>query len=45
MQQIGVPSWLSVDSDKLEGVFKAFPDRTDIANDVNESLIVELYSR
>jgi len=29
----------------MEGTYKAAPDRSEIANDVNESLIVELYSR
>jgi small subunit ribosomal protein S4 len=43
--QIGIPSWVSVDIKKMEGVFKSAPDRSDIAADVNESLIVELYSR
>ncbi len=44
-EQIGMPAWVAVDSKKMEGTFKALPDRSDIANDVNESLIVELYSR
>jgi small subunit ribosomal protein S4 len=44
-EQGGFPSWVSVDKTKLEGVFKQAPDRSDIAADVNESLIVELYSR
>lgn len=44
-EQIGMASWVSVDSKKMEGIFKSVPDRSDIANDVNESLIVELYSR
>jgi small subunit ribosomal protein S4 len=44
-EQIGLPSWVSVDSKKMEGTFKAAPDRSEIAQDVNESLIVELYSR
>ncbi|HJU70712.1 MAG TPA: 30S ribosomal protein S4 [Paucimonas sp.] len=44
-EQIGIASWVSVDAKKMEGVFKSMPDRTEIANDVNESLIVELYSR
>ncbi|WP_334187892.1 30S ribosomal protein S4 [Noviherbaspirillum sp.] len=44
-EQTGMPTWVSVDSKKMEGVFKSMPDRTEIANDVNESLIVELYSR
>jgi small subunit ribosomal protein S4 len=44
-EQSGMPSWVNVDSKKMEGTFKSMPDRTEIANDVNESLIVELYSR
>jgi len=44
-EQSGMPSWVSVDAKKMEGTFKALPDRSEIANDVNESLIVELYSR
>jgi small subunit ribosomal protein S4 len=44
-EQNGMPSWVTVDSKKMEGVFKQAPDRADIAGDINESLIVELYSR
>ena len=44
-EQVGMPSWVSVDAKKMEGVFKATPDRSDVAHDVNEHLIVELYSR
>lgn len=44
-EQIGMPSWVSVDAKKMEGTFKSMPDRSEIAMDVNESLIVELYSR
>lgn len=44
-EQTGFPSWVSVDKTKMQGTFKSVPDRTDIANDINESLIVELYSR
>ena len=44
-EQVGMPSWVSVDSKKMEGTFRSFPERNEIANDVNESLIVELYSR
>lgn len=44
-QQIGQVSWVSVDTTKLEGVFKKAPDRDEISGDINESLIVELYSR
>jgi len=44
-EQGGMPSWVAVDAKKFEGTFKAMPDRADIAGDINESLIVELYSR
>jgi small subunit ribosomal protein S4 len=44
-EQSGFPSWVEVSKDKLEGKFKALPDRADVAQDVNESLVVELYSR
>jgi len=44
-EQAGFPLWVSVDAKKFEGTFKSMPDRTDIAGDINESLIVELYSR
>jgi len=45
LQQTGFPSWVSVDTTKMEGIFKQVPDRTDVAQDINESMIVELYSR
>ena len=44
-KQIGFPAWVEVSIDKAEGVFKKTPDRDEFAADVNESLIVELYSR
>jgi len=40
-----VPAWIDVDFDKMEGVFKAAPDRDELPPDINESLIVELYSK
>jgi small subunit ribosomal protein S4 len=40
-----VPAWLEVDPKKLEGVFKAYPDRNELSAEINESLIVELYSK
>ena len=43
--QRGEPEWIQVDSDKLEGVFKAVPDRQDLSSEINENLIVELYSK
>lgn len=39
------PSWVEVDSKKFSGVFKAVPDRADLPSDINEALIVELYSK
>nr|WP_231691530.1 30S ribosomal protein S4 [Alcaligenes faecalis] len=42
---IGLPQWVEVDAAKLSGVFKQAPDRADVAQDINESLVVELYSR
>ena len=44
-KQIGFPDWIEVSVEKAEGVFKKVPDRDEFAADVNESLIVELYSR
>ena len=41
----GFPSWVEVDSKNFKGVFKALPDRAEIATDVNEQLVVELYSK
>ena len=43
--QVGMPAWVDVNVDKAEGVFKKTPDRDEFAADINESLIVELYSR
>ena len=42
---IGLPAWVSVDLAKMEGTFKKAPDRDEFGADINESLIVELYSR
>lgn len=42
---IGLPAWVAVDGSKLEGVFKKAPDRDEFGAEINESLIVELYSR
>jgi small subunit ribosomal protein S4 len=41
----GFPAWVQVDATKMEGVYKKAPDRDEFASDVNESLVVELYSR
>ncbi|QLI81938.1 30S ribosomal protein S4 [Chitinibacter sp. FCG-7] len=42
---IGFPSWVQVDSKKMEGVFKNMPERSDLSSDINESLVVEFYSK
>lgn len=39
------PSWVDVDAKKFSGVFKSQPDRSDLPSDINEALIVELYSK
>ena len=44
-EQRGFSEWVSVDTKKLEGVFKQRPERADLPPDINESLIVELYSK
>ena len=44
-ESIGLPDWVSVDATKLEGTFKKVPDRDQFGAEINESLIVELYSR
>ena len=44
-QQVGMPAWVEVNADKAEGTFKKVPDRDEFGSDINESLIVELYSR
>jgi len=44
-QQVGLPAWVEVSVEKAEGTFKSVPDRDQFAADINESLIVELYSR
>ncbi|MGP1947136.1 MAG: 30S ribosomal protein S4 [Arsenophonus sp. NC-PG7-MAG3] len=45
VEQREKPSWLEVDAVKMEGVFKYIPERTDLSADINEHLIVELYSK
>jgi small subunit ribosomal protein S4 len=40
-----VPEWLEIDAQNMAGVVKAYPDRADMSAEINESLIVELYSK
>lgn len=44
-EQYGFVDWVDVDSKAMKGVFKRIPDRSDLPADINEHLIVELYSR
>lgn len=44
-EQFGLPEWLEVDAKALSGTFKSIPERDDLAMDINENLVVELYSR
>ena len=44
-EQMGMAGWVEVDAKKLEGTFKAVPERDELSSEINESLIVELYSK
>lgn len=44
-ESLSFPEWVSVEPKEFKGTFKQVPDRADVARDINESLIVELYSR
>ncbi|MFN2360277.1 MAG: 30S ribosomal protein S4 [Marinobacter sp.] len=38
-------SWVEVDASKMSGVYRSVPERTELPADINENLIVELYSK
>ncbi len=44
-EQYGFPVWLDVDTQKMQGVFKSHPDRSELGSEINEQLVVELYSK
>ena len=44
-EQYGFPDWVDVNASKMEGVFKTVPEREELPADVNEQLVVELYSK
>ena len=44
-EQYGFPAWVEVDSVRMMGVLKGVPDREDLPADINEQLVVELYSK
>jgi small subunit ribosomal protein S4 len=43
--QVGFPEWVEVDDKKMEGLLKNLPERDEILPDINENLVVELYSK
>jgi len=44
-EQYGIPAWLDVNSKDMTATFNALPDRADLGSDINEQLVVELYSK
>ena len=44
-EQRGFPEWLDVDAKNMKGTFKAMPQRSELPSNINESLVVELYSK
>ncbi len=44
-QEYGFPEWIDVDIKKMEGIFKTAPERLELPSDINEQLVVELYSK
>jgi small subunit ribosomal protein S4 len=44
-EKVGFPSWVEVDPKKVTGTFKGAPDRSEFGQDINENLVVELYSK
>jgi len=44
-EQYGFPVWVEVNSKEMAGIFKSLPDRVDLGSDINEQLVVELYSK
>jgi len=44
-EKVGFPAWVEVDAKKMTGTFKGAPERSEFGQDINESLVVELYSK
>jgi small subunit ribosomal protein S4 len=44
-EQYGFPSWVDVNTKEMSGSFTQLPDRVDLGSDINEQLVVELYSK
>ncbi|XBC41702.1 MAG: 30S ribosomal protein S4 [Buchnera aphidicola (Kaburagia rhusicola rhusicola)] len=45
VEQREKPSWIEVNTSKMEGIFKQVPERSDLSAEINEHLIIELYSK
>ena len=43
--QIGFPDWVEVDEKVYKGIFKSLPERSQVVPEINENLVVELYSK
>jgi small subunit ribosomal protein S4 len=44
-EQYGLPDWVDVNTKNMEGVFKSVPERSELPSEINEQLVVELYSK
>jgi len=44
-EQYGFPAWVDVNAKEMNGTFKSLPDRADLGSEINEQLVVELYSK
>ena len=44
-EQYGFPDWVEVSAKGMEGTFKSVPDRNELPSEINEQLVVELYSK
>jgi small subunit ribosomal protein S4 len=44
-EQFGIPEWVEVNAKKMEGIFMSVPERNDLSAEINEQLVVELYSK
>jgi small subunit ribosomal protein S4 len=44
-EQYGFPMWVEVNPSKMEGIFRSLPDRGELGSEINEQLVVELYSK
>ena len=44
-EQYGFPDWVEVNRNEMSGVFRESPERSELSSDINEQLVVELYSK